>query len=68
MDRRLFLDGQRVRLVHSMRPGTVEYLRDDKYERERRAVDGGHYFYSVRFDDGTFDTYVAQSDLAPLVA
>jgi len=66
MDRRLFSDGQRVRLVHSMRTGTVEYLRDDAYERERRAADGGHYFYSVSFDGGGFDTYVAQSDMLPL--
>jgi hypothetical protein len=63
---RLFSDGQHVRFKFSTRTGTVEYLRDDSYERARRAADAGHYFYSVRYDDGEFDTYVAQSDILPL--
>jgi hypothetical protein len=44
----------------------VEYLRDDSYERARRVVNTDYYFYSVRYDGGGFDTYVAQSDMLPL--
>ena len=50
----------------SPRKSTVERLRDDAYERERRAANAAHYFYSVAFDDGSFDTYVAQSELREL--
>ena len=63
---RLFSDGQPVRFRYSTRTGTVEYLRDDSYERARRDADAGHYFYSVTYDGGGFDTYVAQSDMLPL--
>jgi hypothetical protein len=64
MDRR-FSDGSRVRHVWSGRAGSVERLRDDAYERDRRASKACHFFYSVTYDDGTFDTYVAQSALVP---
>ncbi len=63
---RLFRDGQAVRFRFSTGTGTVEYLRDDSYERLRRVVDADHYFYSVLYADGGFDTYVAQSDMLPL--
>jgi hypothetical protein len=56
-----FFPGQRV--AFGEKRGTVERLRDDAYERERRASNPHHFFYSVSFDDGTFDTYVAQSYL-----
>jgi hypothetical protein len=63
---RLFLDGQAVRFRFPPKTGTVEYLRDDPYERWRRVVDPDHYFYSVLYDGGGFNTYVAQSDMLPL--
>jgi hypothetical protein len=62
---RQFADGSRVRHVWSGRVGTVERLRDDAYERDRRASKACHFFYSVEFDDKTFDTYVAESALVP---
>jgi len=61
---RLFHDGCRV--AYGTKVGTVERMRDDAYERERRAANAAHYFYSVAFDDGSFDTYVAQSELREL--
>lgn len=42
--------------------GTVRRLRDDKHEQESWK-NGGDYFYSVDFDDGTFDTYVPQQSM-----
>jgi hypothetical protein len=61
---REFSDGSSVWLRHTGKRGTVERLRDDAYERGRRARDPTHFYYSVTFDDGTFDTYVPQSALS----
>ena len=58
-----FGSGQKVVVVLTGKRGTVERLRDDAYERGRRCANPGHYFYSINFDDGTFDTYIAQTDL-----
>ena len=59
-----FWPGQKVAFGHARKRGTIERLRDDAYEQGRRAANPLHFFYSVAFDDGTFDTYIAQSDLA----
>jgi hypothetical protein len=43
--------------------GTVLYLRDYSHEKTVRALDETHY-YSVKFDDGTFETYMNQMYMA----
>lgn len=39
--------------------GTIKYLRDCTYERNMRSKNPYHYYYCVKFDDGTFDTYIS---------
>jgi hypothetical protein len=40
--------------------GTIQYLRDCSYERDMRKRYPSHpYYYCVKFDDGTMDTYVS---------
>ena len=38
----------------------------DKYEQKERSTDSSHYRYSVKYDDGSFDTYVNQNNMKQL--
>ena len=54
----LFFPGNRFSYMGKL--GTVKYLRDDDYEKSKRRTDSTHYYYSVDFDDGSFETYLGQ--------
>lgn len=60
----LFRKGDRFRHINcgtlANKVGTVDYLRDDSTEQASRKADSTHYYYCVRFDDGTFETYLGQ--------
>jgi hypothetical protein len=60
----LFKKGDRFRHINcgtlANKLGTVNYLRDDSTEQASRKADSTHYYYSVTFDDGTFETYLGQ--------
>jgi hypothetical protein len=58
----IFYTGNRVFEICLKKNGTIKSLRDDAYEKEQRK-NGGDYHYNVDFDDGSFDTYVAQKYL-----
>lgn len=45
----------------SIKYGTIENVRDDSYEKKCRKLDPQHIYYSIKFDDGTFDTYVNEA-------
>jgi len=60
----LFSPGSRF--VYMGKNGTVRRLRDDDYERNKRLADPTHYYYSVDFDDGTFETYLGQYYMVPI--
>ena len=47
--------------INNNRIGIVDRLRDDSYERSLRKIDMCHYYYSVTYADGTFETYLSQS-------
>ncbi len=59
-----FSKGQRVRKVGTSKTGTVVRLRDDD-DSQKRWANGGGYYYSVTYDDRSFQTYEAHSDLEP---
>jgi len=44
--------------------GIVIRLRDDSSEEAERRKDKTHYFYSVKYDDGTYETYLTQNYMA----
>ena len=58
--------GDRVRLLMTNQTGTINRLRDDTYEQNSRKTDPTHYYYSIDYDDNTWDTYVSQHKLVPL--
>jgi hypothetical protein len=64
----VFFPNQRFRHInigtYANKTGTVLYLRDDTYEKNSRALDKTHYNYSVKFDDGTSETYLNQMFMA----
>ena len=64
----VFFPNQRFRHInmgiYANKIGTVLYLRDDSHEKTVRALDETHYYYSVKFDDGTIETYMNQMYMA----
>ena len=38
---------------------TINYLRDDSYEKEMRHKNPNHYYYYVIYDNGDFETYLS---------
>lgn len=55
-----FIKGNRVRLLMTNKTGTINYLRDDSCEQNKRKTDPTHYYYFVDYDDGSFETYQSQ--------
>jgi len=43
-----------------IKPGTIEYLRNDKWEQKNNHPDN-NYYYSINYDDNTSDVYVHES-------
>lgn len=48
------------------RYGVVSYFRDDLYE-QKNSWPKGFFYYSVTFDDGTFETYLNETYMKPMV-
>ena len=70
-EKQLYFPRDRVKLYNQLtqkytKTGTIEYLRDDAHEKQKREGDKTHYYYSVKYDDGTSDLYLSQTLLAPL--
>jgi hypothetical protein len=53
-----YLPGHRFICKSNNKNGTIRYLRNDSYEISSRKSNSNHYYYSVDFDDGTFETYI----------
>lgn len=49
--------GQRFINSCTNKIGTIQNLRDGEYEKNQRKLDPTHYYYSVNYDDGSFETY-----------
>lgn len=49
--------GQKFINARTNKIGTVKYLRNGEYEENKRNIDPTHYYYSVGYDDGSFETY-----------
>lgn len=49
--------GQRFINTCTNKTGTIRYLRNDEYEKNQRKSNPTHYYYSVDYDDGSFETY-----------
>ena len=54
------MDGDRFINSMTNKKGTVEKLKNDEYEKNQRKSDPSHYRYSVKYDDGTFESYENQ--------
>jgi hypothetical protein len=48
-----------------LRLGTVIRLRDDRWEREN-CHPQGRFHYTVKFDDGSFESNQSEMDMKPL--
>ena len=54
----LFNSGDRVHCDYLNKNGLIISLRNDSYEKQMRIKNRDHYYYHVKFDDNTFDTYI----------
>jgi hypothetical protein len=59
-----FFKGSRFRHVkeghRSNKLGTVNFVWDDRYEKDLRKIKPSHYYYFVIFDDNTHEYYLSQ--------
>lgn len=58
--------GQRFVNTRTNKNGTIKYLRDDEYEKNKRISNPTHYYYHVYYDDGSFETYEYGKYLNPI--
>jgi hypothetical protein len=47
----------------SIKYGTIDYLIDDCHEKKCKKYNPNHMYYSITFDDGTFNTCVDEVDI-----
>ena len=59
-----FFVGMRFYDEWSHKYGTVVAVRNDRYELEQRAKEPTLWRYHVDYDDGSFETMLAQSDMS----
>ena len=62
----LYSPGEQIYDIYRKKKGTIVCLRDDSYEKEKRASNPSNYYYHVNYDDGSFNTYVIYRDFIPL--
>lgn len=62
----LFFEGDRFVNEYTKKIGTVKSLRDDQYEKIQRLSNIDHYYYSVNYDDGSFETYECQQAMTKI--
>ena len=62
--RQRFSVGMRFYSEWSHKSGKVAAVRNNRYEREQRAKDPTHWWYHVDYDDGSFETMLAQSAMS----
>lgn len=60
-----FRPGDRFIRISNNKIGTVNYVRDDTWERTNAWI-YGHIHYSVTFDDGSFESYLDENEMIPL--
>ncbi len=54
----IFSKGEEIYDIEARKKGTICYLRDDEEEKKSRSTNNKHYFYSIKYQDGTIGTYV----------
>lgn len=55
----VFSPGDRIYCEDYKKLGVIVSLRDDNYERKERQKDPTRqFYYHIKFDDNSFDTYV----------
>lgn len=57
-----FVESYRI-VTDSGKIGTINYLRNDSYEKSIRLEDPTHYYYCVDFDDDSFETYMSEKEM-----
>ena len=58
-----FKSGDKIKHTDTKKEGTIKYLMNDIREKNRREKNPNHYYYTVKWNDNTIDTYVSQSVL-----
>lgn len=59
--------GDRIYCDYSNKTGKIVALRDDSYERkERQKYPNRPFYYHIKFDDGSFDTYVSSDSIVKI--
>nr|QFG74472.1 MAG: hypothetical protein [Megaviridae environmental sample] len=52
----LFKKGEKIINIYNKKTGTIDYLRNDSWEKKNNHP-YNRFYYSVSYDDGTFETY-----------
>jgi len=58
-----FKPGNKIKHTDTKKEGTIKYLMNDIREKNRRDKIPSHYYYTIKWNDNTIDTYVSQSVL-----
>ena len=58
-----FKPGAKIKHTYTKKEGTIKYLMNDIREKNRRDKNPSHYYYTIKWNDNTIDTYVSQSVL-----
>ena len=58
-----FFKGDRFQNKYNKKTGKVEDFRNDTTEKNFRLKDPEHYKYQVKYDDGSFESYLSQNDM-----
>lgn len=60
-----FIKGDKIKHAWTNKTGTIDRLRDDTHERTYNNPKGV-YYYSVTYDDNTFQTYENEKNLVKI--
>ena len=61
----IFNVGDKIYCEDYKKSGKIISIRDDSYERKEREKYPNHpIYYHIKFDDGSFDTYVSANSIS----